>query len=392
MENNKNTLENLLKKVQDMRAAKEDLIAPTNNLQFRTVESSSSNNKSSEIILEGEGGIKTRILKVNDVCFDQIAADKTEGESFLDVRTARRLRRDYPNQFDNLINAHWQQRPKQKTIRSFVHENSFDHIDGTARAFVSDKFNTFDNEDLLEAALPSLMESDAQWEIVNADITEKRLYARFKSKVIEGIGAGVGDIMALGLGLSNSETGHGSISLFQINWTLACTNGMQTENRTRSNHVTSSRSDAGQWKLLSDETKDLDNRALKAKIRDLAIAFSSRDSFDEVLEKMRIASEDVIEGEIINSKAIPALAEVLKINKKDTSPILEGLLKTVQQSGYNNTRPNRATLVNAVTAVANTVDPDSVDDWQKYGGQILNMSPSNWSKINKASLEPKEAA
>ena len=33
---------------------------------------------------------------------------------------------------------------------------NYDHHTGIARAFVSDKFKTFDNSDLLESALPTL--------------------------------------------------------------------------------------------------------------------------------------------------------------------------------------------------------------------------------------------
>ena len=59
-------------------------------------------------------------------------------------------------------------------------------------AFVSDKFKTFDNVNLLNASLPQLMESDAQWQVVNGTVTDKRLYLRLKSEVQTGVPA-VGD-------------------------------------------------------------------------------------------------------------------------------------------------------------------------------------------------------
>ena len=54
-------------------------------------------------------------------------------------------------------------------IRTHMDDERF----GIARAFVSDKFKTFDNVHLIETVLPELMESEAQWKIQNADITEK---------------------------------------------------------------------------------------------------------------------------------------------------------------------------------------------------------------------------
>ena len=47
---------------------------------------------------------------------------------------------------------------------------------------------------------------------------------------------------------------------------------------------------------------------------------------------------------------------------------------------------SRATLMNAVTACAHKADADSVDDWQKLGGDVLNMSAANWKSVSAASV------
>jgi hypothetical protein len=72
---------------------------------------------------------------------------------------------------------------------------------------------------------------------------------------------------------------------------------------------------------------------------------------------------DVIEGE--KSEAVQSLGKVLQLSKKETSNVLDGLLNTIGQSGYEAGSPiTRATLVNAVTNVANFSDIDDVDLWQ----------------------------
>lgn len=375
MENDRLTLTNLMQKVIDQNARQADFLVPTNQALYRSIDTGDS--IQSEIVLEGKGGEPTRHLNVNGVAFDQIAAHAN-----IDVRTARRLRDNYTDNWDGLVNKIWEKEPANRMIRSHM----FGETHGQARAWLSDKFKTYDNQDLLESVLPSLMESDAEWKIVNADITDRRMYARFKSEVITGEGANVGDLMALGLGISNSETGHGSIQIFQINWTLACLNGMQTENRHRKSHITTARGDSETWGILSDEAKDLDNRALSAKMRDITRAYASRESFDRVLDQMKQAAADVIEGTYTQG-AIDQLGQVLKIPKKQTSNILEGLIQTVGQAGYENSRPiSRATLLNAVTACAHNADADSVDDWQKLGGDVLNMTAANWQAVSRASI------
>jgi len=376
IENENNTLEKLLIRIKDTNARKQDFIAPTKELQFRTIEED--NHPQSEIVIEANGGEPTRFLKVNDLCFDQIAQ-----KNGLDVRTARRLQSEYSREYDSLTNAIWQKENNKRMIRTYDDPQQGMNPSGTARAFLSDKFKTFDNSDLLESALPQLMESEANWKIVNCAITQKKMYIRLKSELITGTGANVNDIMAHGIGLSNSETGAGSISAFGINWTLACLNGMQTQNITRKSHITSAR-DGDTWNILTNETKEADNHSLKLQLRDIVSSYASRQSFDENLEKMKLASEDIIDVE--TTEAVENLGKVLTLSKKETSNVLDGLLKTIGQAGYENDKPvNRATFVNAVTRVGNTAKADDVDFWQKLGGSVLNMKKTDWNRVAMAS-------
>lgn len=384
LENENKTLEDMLTVIKAQNDMKQDYIAPTNQLQFRTIESEDRVHglNHSQIIMEASNGEGTKILNVNQHCFDQIA-QKAE----IATPTARRLQQNYPREMDNLINAIWQKENSKRMVRTFENTNSlspfnYDNHTGTARAFLSDKFKTFDNSDLLESALPTLGESDASWKIVNYANTDKKLYIRLKSEVIQS-DAGLNDLMAHGIGISNSETGSGSVSVFGIAWTLACLNGMQTENVTRKAHITSAR-DGDTWNVLTDETKRADNHSLKLQLRDIVSSYASREAFDENIEKMKRAKEDVVNVPI--SESVENLGKVLTLSKKETSNVLDGLLKTIGQSGYEqNQKVNRATLVNACTAVGNTADPDNVDFWQRLGGKVLNLGKTDWNRVAMAS-------
>ena len=370
IENADRSLQKLLAKIQQRSNSVRDFMTPTDQLVYRT------DAGNPEIILEGQGGEPTKFFGVNSVAFDQIAR-----EADIDVRTARKLQSGYSDEWDQVVNAIWQKEPKRRMLRTFMQSENA----GTARAFVSDKFKTYDDLDLAKTVLPELMDSDARWTIQQADITDKRMYMRFRSEVITGTGANVGDLMALGLGISNSEVGMGSVQIFQINWTLACDNGMQTENRHRKSHITSARGDAETWSILSDEAKNADNAALSLQLRDVVRNFASKESFEAVLEKIRVASEDVLEGDF-KQGAVNQLGKVLSIPKKQTENVLEGLMQTIAQDGYRNEKVSRATLMNAVTACAHKADADSVDDWQKLGGDVLNMSAANWKSVSAASV------
>ena len=358
-----------MKQVQDQAARKADFLTPTSDLQKVT----NAETREPELIIEAKGGEPTRHLKMNSVAFQQLAA-----HCDIEARTARRLQTHYPFEFDNLINAHFDQEPKRKMLRTFL---DTDETNGTARALLSDRFKTYDNNDMLQTVLPPIMENESQLQVVQANISDSKLYMRFKSLVHTGAGANVSDIMANGVGFSNSETGQGSVTAYQLFWTLACLNGMQTENKTRSSHITSAR-DSDDWGLLSGEAQEADNRALNLKLRDLVEAYSSREMFDQVLDKMKAAAADTIEGEFSVADTVNNLGTVMRLTKKETSNVLDGLMSTIGQAGYENHRPlSRATFINAVTAAGNKCDIDQTDDYQRLGGRLLNMPARDWNRI-----------
>ena len=77
------------------------------------------------------------------------------------------------------------------------------------------KFKTFDNADLIRSSLPQLIDSPAQWQVVNGSVTDQRLSLRLKSRNQLAEPA-LGDVMANGIALSNSETGNGAVSDTQM--------------------------------------------------------------------------------------------------------------------------------------------------------------------------------
>jgi hypothetical protein len=373
IENSKNTLTALMMKVQDQAARAADYLAPTNDLQKTTTLDGKP-----QIVIEASRGEPTKRFDINDTAFGQIAT-----HAGIDTRTARRLQSNYPREFDDLTNAIWQKEPTRRMVRTHLSADPMgSSTDGTVRAFVSDKFKTFDNVNLLEACLPQLIDNPAQFQVVSADVSEKRLYLRLKSLEQLGTGANVGDHMANGIGFGNSEVGAGSVNVHQLFWTLACTNGMQTQNKTRSSHITSAR-DGDQWGLLSDDAKNADNHALELKLRDLVGHYSSREAFDDICQQMRMAALDVIDGVATDvTDVVNNLGKVMQLTKKENSDVLNGLMATIGQSGFEQARPlSRATLVNAVTAVAHRADVDDVDTWQQRGGQVLNMSARDWQRV-----------
>jgi hypothetical protein len=88
-----------------------------------------------------------------------------------------KLRSEFPMLLDENVN----------TLLSASAENErrmVRTIDGTARAFLSDRYRRLDNYDLLEAILPTLMEMPGL-EIASCDVTEQKLYLKVTSARIQ---------------------------------------------------------------------------------------------------------------------------------------------------------------------------------------------------------------
>jgi hypothetical protein len=113
-------------------------------------------------------------------------------------------------------------------------------------------------------------------------------------------------------------------------------------------------------------------------------SFASRESFDLVLGKMRSAHEDGVDAK--PTDAVRALTGVLKLPQAAESKILDGLMATLSQPGYNDGRLSRATLVNSVTSVANqdSTHEDNKQDWMKLGAKVLELPRAAWRQVAQA--------
>ncbi len=383
IENSEGLLTSLLEKIKAEDYAKEDIVCDTRNLGIATspvIGEGERNWDVKTMLVLDETGVPTQLIPISPYAHDQLAQ-----KVGIDVRTLRRLQSDYTAQHDELLKAIFDQEPKRVLLRTMIGENvevlanrySRRHL----RAILSDKFKTFDNVDLLDAVLGTVQNSEAKWKVQKCLHNDRRLVLQFKSETITGEGANVGDLMAHGLNISNSEVGCGSVVVSDVYWTLACLNGMQGMNKSRSAHLTSSRADAETYAILSQKAKDLDNAALKAKLADWVQEIARPESFERTCRLMKEAANQTVVDQI---GAVQELGSILRLSKPETKSVLDGLMATIQQPGYVGEPVSKATLANAVTNAANHAEADKVENWQKLGGQVLNLPNNQWQAVAAA--------
>jgi len=289
---------------------------------------------------------------MNNTCLNQIATKVGISKKYLD-----KMRDGHNALLQDNFNYWMHKTPKQQMIRT---------QGTTARAFLSDKYKRVDNEEIANTVLPILL--DKGYEIMSSAITDSKMYIKARLPKLERE-VTKGDVVQAGVTISNSEVGAGSVNVSPFIYRLICANGMTINDaRLNSRHLTSSQATIdGVWTVLSDEAKELDNRALLAKVKDVVLSTTDEVRFNQNVAKMTDATEIKIKSP---TKVIEVLENRYDLSKLEGESILENL---VNRRDDNQKFANLWSVVNSITALGNTMDDyDRGTKMQEIGGRLLN--------------------
>ena len=134
-----------------MTQKKKDVIVDTTNVNFHA------NGDNTLYLAEID-----EAFKGNDVALNQIATKIGLSKKYLD-----KMMDGHKSILQDNINYWFRNTPKQQMIRT---------IDGTARAFLSDKYKRVDNDDIAKAVLPILL--DKGYDVKSCAITDTKMYTK----------------------------------------------------------------------------------------------------------------------------------------------------------------------------------------------------------------------
>jgi hypothetical protein len=358
------TLVELAQEVERQENAKKDYIADTGLLSLEVAHGEGSrpgtNGPVPEVNLIMKNG-KTSEFSIGDVFHEQLGSKLNITRPYYD-----KMRNEAPELLAHNVN-HWlHQNPEPRMVRT---------LDGKARAFLSDKFRTLDNYDMLEAVLPTLKEHKMQF--ISCEVTEKRMYLKV---LFPNVQADVvpKDTVQAGLVVSNSEVGAGSFKVEPFTYRLICSNGLISEYALRKFHV--GRQQGGDdndeiYEILSNAAKSADDKALFLKVRDIVNHSLKPEVFNANVEKFREATTKQITGDV------PAVVEVTRrkfgLSQDQGASMLRHLIQGGDLSQWG--------LTNAVTATAKeSTDYDNQTWLERAGGKIIELSNSEWTKLATA--------
>lgn len=248
-------------------------------------------------------------------------------------------------------------------------------VAGTMRAYLSDRYQRIENEQILEMAMPVLAEiPDVQ--IVSTALTETNMYIKAVAPRLTGE-VRKGDAVQAGVILRNSEVGSGAIVIEPFVYRLVCLNGMTAkDSRFRRNHVGARISDDDLTNsMLSDEAIAADDNALLLRFRDVLRGTVTQEFLDACIGKLRDATERKIEGDV--PKAVEVLSQKVGLGKHEGSGVLKYLISGADLSQYG--------LIQAVTRFSQDVaNYDRASELETIGGNILELPSSSWREIANA--------
>ena len=304
------------------------------------------------------------ILNVNETAHNQIGSNLGIPSKYYD-----KMRHENPELLAQNVNSWFEKEPKTRMLRT---------LDGTARAFLSDKYRRIDNYEICHAVLPIIATiPDAR--IESCEVTDERLYLKVVNPRLE-TDVTPGDTVQSGMIITNSEVGLGSVTVQPLVYRLVCTNGMVVNDaRTRKYHVGKGNLAGEDFTIYSNETLMADNRALMMKIQDAVKAVVDQTRFEKVVNLMRMAKQ----AKIVTAN-IPAMVELgasdFGYTKKEGEGILNYLIHGGDLSLYG--------FANAATRYAQDVESyDRSTALESVGFDILAMSPTQWNKLNAVQKE-----
>jgi hypothetical protein len=353
---NGRTLQELAMEIERQSNAKKDYIANTDEMRMSVSESRGEKDKGAPVLF---------IPGMDPFGINEIAHNQIGEKLGIPSRYYDRMRSEQPELLAENVNTWFRKEPTRRMVRT---------LDGTARAFLSERYRRIDHHEIASAIFPMIAEmKDAT--IASCEITEKRMYLkvvnpRITTEIVKG------DVVQSGFLISNSETGLGSVSVMPLIYRLVCSNGLiAADSGKRKFHSgRTNESDEG-YEIYRDETIAADDKAFVMKLQDIVRATADSVQFERIVSTMKTGTTAKITGDV------PAVVELAAKNygiiERESQGVLDFLIRGGDLSLYG--------LANAVTRQAQEVKSyDRSTELEMTAWQMLNMSRREWESINAA--------
>lgn len=347
------TLNELAQELDRQNKMKRDYLLDTRNLIMDADENGSM------LTMVNDATHTSTMLGINDIAHFQI------GQALgIPAKYYEKMQTENPALLAENVNAWFNSEPKTRMVRT---------LDGTARAFLSDRYRRIDNYGIAETVIPILQDYNVTF--ASQDVTDSRMYIKVvNERITQEVKPG--DYVQSGIIITNSEVGMGTVTIRPLLYRLVCTNGMvvnDAKTSTSRRHVGRGNLAGEDYTLYASDTLLADDQALMLKIRDTIKAAMDEVHFTNLIDNMRAATEVKIE-----TKHIPEMVEMAApqfgFTKKEGEGILDHLIRGGDLTLYG--------FSNAVTRFAQDVKSyDRSTELEEIGYNILTMPNRTWNML-----------
>jgi len=343
-------LDSFLNSMKERNSKRLDLIAPTNllTLDYSTDQGS--------YVLGANMNNDSKEFKVNHNTKRQICDKMGLPAKYWDYLE----KQGYEDLAINNINYLFKNGSENNTVRS---------VNGVATAFLSDRYETIDNDFVAGAVIDRIADDyrNENLNIIGADETDKKLYMKLTKPSVNAEIA-KGDIVEAGVIISNSETGHGAINVNPFINRLVCLNGMTVNDaRFKAVHLAGAKEEGIINTLVTNETKQKKLDWLHSQIGDVVENSLKHSVFQQSVSKITDATAEKIKP----TEAIEIISDKYQLTKDEETSIFDSLAR---RDSADIGEPSKWSLINAVTDTAKRVDSvDRRNELEAIGGKILAL-------------------
>ena len=297
---------------------------------------------------------------VNDFTHRQIADRLGIPARYFDM-----MREKNPELLGTNVNSWFAAKPEKRLLRT---------LDGTARAFLSDRYRRMDNAEVAEAVLPIISELP-EAEVISCELTQTKMYIKVVNRRLQ-LDVRPGDTVQAGFVLSNSEVGAGSVRVEPLVFRLVCSNGLIVPDYGQKRyHVGRALEAEESQAIYRDETLAADDAAFLMKVQDTVRLAVDQAKFAHLVNRLRDAAGEPLSGNPVS--AVELMANRHALTQDESGGVLRHLVTGGDFSRYG--------LLNAVTRTSQEVaDYDRATELERLGGKIMTLDTKEWRELSVA--------
>jgi hypothetical protein len=352
----------LAEKIEANRTMKADFVAPANQLRMTT---------------QDDGTVVVAVPTLGELPVLPLAHQQIGTFTEIPNKYYQRLLTQAPDLLAANVNRWFVDKSEGRMLRT---------LGGDMRAFLSNRYQRIEHEEIAAMALPVLRDYGA--ELVSCELTDRKMHLiailphlQAELKVDPAKRArherANGEIMRCGVSISNSEIGLGAAKVQGYLERLACYNGATIADTTlMARHVGRRIEDSEDLNsIFSDETRQADDRTILLKMRDMIKHCLDETTFRARIERMSELTEGKVTGN--PTKAVEMLTQKIGATVDEGAGILRSLIEGGDLSPWG--------LVNAVTYQAHGAPTyDRAIEWTEIGGKLLSLPKREWKAILEA--------